>query len=367
MTPVIVHLMSLLLSNGSALAPANSSTVADLQAKAVAAADVGKYEQAVKYYRQERDLLIATARQADAGAIDIEIAELAHIAGRFPDAEARFEQGIALLRRYGRPDDLRLINGLDGLGWLYVTWGRNADGARRLDEARARAERVRMESTSLLIHLDTQAAYLSVAGRYSEAQKEWKRALAIGTSTYGTDEAKYGFILLHFGQASTLYGDYTTAEQMFLRYLKSQAQAPIAPTASGAAAAAELGHIYVQMRRVADARPWFDQAVEICKLVPEDAPLIRSMVLSYLGDYYMATAAWNQAEVQYREALRIRQRVLGEHPATAASMISLARALKKLHLKNEAKDMESQAKTILTASANQAPNQTVDVLALRER
>lgn len=48
----------------------------------------------------------------------------------------------------------------------------------------------------------------------------------------------------------------------------------------------------------------------------------------------------------------------------AASMISLSKALRKLHRKDEAKHWMARAKTILIAEKNYLPQDTVDVIAL---
>jgi hypothetical protein len=69
--------------------------------------------------------------------------------------------------------------------------------------------------------------------------------------------------------------------------------------------------------------------------------------------------------LQYREALNLQQRVLGKNNAVAASMISLSKALKKLHLKDQARQLVAQAKAIAASEKTPLRDQTVDVLALR--
>jgi len=117
---------------------------------------------------------------------------------------------------------------------MYATWGKYADASRLMFE-----------------------------GRYTEAEKDWNRALEIRQADYGADSPKY---------------------------------AEVPQDAGGAAA---LG------------RP----------------PLVYSILLSYLGDFYMATRDWQNADEQYRTALELRQRVLGNNRAVAQSMVLLSKAL----------------------------------------
>ena len=91
------------------------------------------------------------------------------------------------------------------------------------------------------------------------------------------------------------------------------------------------------------------------------------MILSYLGDSSMAQGDWESAQSQYRQALRIQESVLGENNVVAESMLSLAKALKKLNLKGEAKDLAGRAKAILAAGKNPFTSNTVDVMALRRQ
>jgi outer membrane protein assembly factor BamD (BamD/ComL family) len=86
-----------------------------------------------------------------------------------------------------------------------------------------------------------------------------------------------------------------------------------------------------------------------------------------LGDYYMARGDWSNAQARYSEALRIQQSVLGENRAVAVSMIALSKALKKLHLKDQARNLMARAKTILSSHTDPLQQATVDVMALRRQ
>jgi uncharacterized protein HemY len=125
-----------------------------------------------------------------------------------------------------------------------------------------------------------------------------------------------------------------------------------------------LAHVYVEVHRYSEARPLFDKSLAVFDKHPAREPLVHSTILSYFGDFYMDQRKWNNAELQYREAVSIQQNVLGPANAVAFSMISLSKALKKLHRKDEAKQWMARAKAILSTETQELPQDTVDVLAL---
>jgi tetratricopeptide (TPR) repeat protein len=343
---------------------ANSSEVHDVQARPPR---VANFDEARQLYLQKANLLLANGKQAEAGANYIELGEITQVHGLLPAAEAIYKKGIGLLKRSEQPNDPRLVIALDDLGWLYITWGRVLDGARLLDQARSKADLVQPDDPRLIRHLDTQAAYLLVEGKYSEAEKSWTQALDIGKMNYGPDSPEYDSILVHYGQGSEIMGDYKNAEQLFQRYLAIEDRQPPAEPSARAVAAGELARIYTELHKYSQAQSWFNTATSIMNLDPDHAPLARSIILSYLGDYYMAQGEWFKAQAPYRDALSIQQKVLGDNRAVAASMMSLSNALKKLHLKDEAKDLVKRAQAILSVQQKQNPlaDETVDVMALR--
>jgi len=347
------------------VANAGEDPAEDLQIKASRASSAGQFEKASQIFTQELDLLIAKGRHLDAAAVYTQFGEMSQIEGQFPAAEASYKNALDLFQHYAKPNDLSFIAALDDLGWMYVTWGRQIEGARLLNEAHHKAERVPPKDPGLLRHLDTQAAYLSVEGRYSEAVSDWKRALAIGAAAYGPDSRDYDSLLVHFGQASDLFGDYAGAVSLFRKYLNIESPASAGPAnLSYAVAAGELAHVYTELHKYPEARHWFSESMNVFGSHPGE-PLVYSMILSYLGDAYMAQRDWANAELQYRKALNIEQSVLGNNHTVAWEMFSLAKALRKRHAKSEAKDLESRAKAILIAEKNPTQEATIDVLALR--
>jgi tetratricopeptide (TPR) repeat protein len=214
-----IYLVTLCLFCGSAFAQNGGDFALVLHAKGRRAAESGYYDAAQRFYAQQLTVLLANGREAEAGEVYDDLAEVMEIQGFFVSAEATYKKAIDLLKHYAQPNDMRLVTALDNLGWMYVTWGRTGDATRLIGEARTKADGVPPDDPGLIGHLDTQAAFHVALGRYSEAEKNWNRALEIGKINYGQDSPQYDAVLVHFGQASVLFGDYNTAERMFRRYL----------------------------------------------------------------------------------------------------------------------------------------------------
>ncbi|HEX5230559.1 MAG TPA: tetratricopeptide repeat protein [Bryobacteraceae bacterium] len=312
-------------------------------------------------------LLLAKGRPVEAGMAYTDLGEIMQVHGAFLDAEASYKKGLALLSHYTPPSDVRRVIAMDDLGWLYLTWGRLQDGSRLMDQARTHAARITTQDPVMIRHFDTQAAYNLVTGHYSEAHKDWDRALDVGRINFGPESPKYASILVHIAQGSSILGDYKLAEQLLRQYLAVKARGVSATPLELAVAQGELGHVCVQLHRLPEAQSWLDESTKAFNSHPEAAPLERSMVLSYRGDLSMAQHDWADAQWQYREALQIQQNVLGENKVVASSMLSLSKALQKLHLKDQAKQLAARAKAILSLRRDPALENTVDIMALRRQ
>jgi tetratricopeptide (TPR) repeat protein len=362
----LIRIATFLLSSFTVFAQNSQTEFADWRVRAIHPPDLSDVERAQNACPQEADLLLARGRSIEAAHAYVDCGATTQNVGNYQAAEALYNKGIDLLKA-NAPHDLSLVLALDDMGWMYVTWGKDQDASRLMYEARARAQGAPLNDSRLIRHYDVQAAYFEVTGHYTEAERNWNRALEIREINYGPDSTNYDELLLHFAQGSALYGNYAVAEKMLQRYLDIEASHRLTGTILHAAAEAELAHVYMQVHKWPEARRCFDEASAIFKSQPDQSPLIHSILLSYLGDFYMATRDWKNAQEQYRAALELEQRVFGNNRAVAQTMVLLSQALQKLHRKDEAKSLIGQAKAILAIQTGPAQDQTVDVIALRRQ
>jgi hypothetical protein len=66
----------------------------------------------------------------------------------------------------------------------------------------------------------------------------------------------------------------------------------------------------VQLHKFSEAKSWFEEAIGIFDKNPDDAPLVRSMVLSYLGDFLHSAGGLEECAIAVSASI--------EHPAESA-------------------------------------------------
>lgn len=339
----------------------------DLHNIAVLASDAGLPDEADKYYQSELQQLGKGGPPSEISRVYVDLGEQAQVEGRFSEAEADYQRALRVLASGTDPSDPYATIALDDLGWLYVTWGRLDDGARLLDQAQSRGEQnPRLSDPQWMKHLDTQAAYRVLQGKYTDAQRLWTRALKIGKEHFGPNAWQYDNLLVHFGQACMRSGDYDLARRLFEQYVTIESRASAQPREQNAIVLGELAHLYTIQHSYRAAEPLLKKSIAILQELTEKAPLSDSLLFVYYGDYYMAQNQWNNAAQQYHQALALQRQVLGDTRVAASSMELLSNALRKLHRKREAKQLSAEARKIWAEQPDLvAAQDTVDVQSLR--
>jgi tetratricopeptide (TPR) repeat protein len=351
--------------------PHNVLTVAsDLNDIGILSEEMGRYNDAKKYYSQELEILkpLGDAASSELSEAYIQLGGLAVIQGSFVTAERDFRKAVALSTSGPGASRVRLVKALGVLARLYEEWGRYNDASQLISRARAKAEKGMPQTrAALIVILDTQAALLSESGKYSQAEKDWLKALQVAREAYGDNGLEYSAVLLHLGQLYTQIRDYSSARSVLEQAFQAEQKTKGADEMDLAIMTSALGNVYVQQHKLVNAEPLFGEAVHAMDVHCDSVPLACAAVRSYVGDFYMAKSEWAAAEVQYERALAIRQRALGPHPLVASSLYSMSRALRKLKRRKEAKKYRAEAAKIMALPANSRFNNdiTIDVRAIR--
>ena len=342
----------------------------DLHSIAALSTGMGRYEDAKNFYRRELAVLDRRGEKAESGVAYTSLGEVLQIEGSFAEAETSYRKAVELLNQYAGPADLRTAKALNAMGWLYTLWGKVDKAKQALQKALGVASNALPEDSPKLIHfLDVQASFLTTTGKYSDAERVWQKALRIGQRAYPGDAFPYEEIFLHLGQTYATAGDEKSAEEMFRRLLEIHKPAGGMTTVAEAVVRAELAATYTHLRDFKQAEPLLLESVRMIQSTPGDVPLAHALILSYFGDYYMARSQWADAEIQYRKALAMREQMLGETaPDVAASMVSLSKALQKLHRKQEAEQLLERASCIMVLQKNPVyTGGTVDIRSLNAK
>ena len=348
----------------------NAAVANDLSNMGDLAEETGDYAGAKNYYLRGLDLLnnLGQAGSEAAGDFYTKLGILTQIQGLYSEAETNFKKAIALLTQHAGVENWRTAKALSCLGRLYVQMGKVTEASSLVRKAAAIAKRSLSEDDPLLmVFFDSEAYLLAQTGKYKEAEKTWMTALKIAEHAYGASGAEYSFLLLHLGQMYLLIGDYSAAQTMFRQGVAAEEKVTESDPMDRAIFLSSLAASYIKQRKVAEAEPLILESREVTKTNCGAAPIACALVRSHVGEYYATKGQWAMAEVEFEAALKLREDTLGTHPLVADSLISLARALRKVKRKGEAKIYEARATQILSSQQNPLYDRsnTIDVRAFQ--
>jgi tetratricopeptide (TPR) repeat protein len=183
----------------------------------------------------------------------------------------------------------------------------------------------RMVTPEAMHLLDQLGYYLTLRGRYSEAEPFLLQALSIHEQQLGFEHLDTATSLYHLALLYRHQGKYTQAEPLFQRALSIREQQLGASHPDTAMSLYDLAVLYEVQAKYAEAETLYLRALTIQEhtLGPQHADFAKT--LDDLGVLHRAQGKYAQAEQFYQRALAIREQVLGpSHPDLARSLDSLA-------------------------------------------
>ncbi len=183
-------------------------------------------------------------------------------------------------------------------------------------EKEALAEAERLNKDGIALHQ---------AGKYSEAEPLFRRALEIRQKTLGPEHPGVAAVLSNLGLLYNNQGQYAKAEPPYQQALTilEKALGPEHPAV--ATSLDNLAGLYQDQGQYARAEPLFQRALAIREkpLGPEHLGVALS--LNNLAALYQLQGQFLRAESLYQRSQAITEKVLGmEHPAVAKSLNNLA-------------------------------------------
>jgi tetratricopeptide (TPR) repeat protein len=154
---------------------------------------------------------------------------------------------------------------------------------------------------------------------------------------------------------------------MFRRGVAAEAKSSGSDPVDRAVFLSSLASVYTKQRKLTEAGPLILQSAEAIKSSCSASPIPCALVRSNVGAYYMTKSQWGMAQVEFEQALKLREETFGEHPLIADSLMALSRALRKVNRKTEAKIYEARAAQILSSHKNPLYDgrNTIDVRAFQ--
>jgi tetratricopeptide (TPR) repeat protein/CHAT domain-containing protein len=235
----------------------------------------GRYEQAIEYAIQARDLTRNSLGedQPDFAATLSTLAELYQLAGNYTAAEPLFAQALEVYGKTVGEDHPFFITSRDKLAALHQ-WLAHAIGSGDKQE---------------ILRLRQQADELRQQGRFEEAIPLAEKQRDLISQLEGMETPWFAASLLNLGELHRLAGNYAAAE------------------------------------------PLLQQALEICGSVLGENHPYYAGGLDSLGTLYFQTGNYSRAEPLYRQAIKIKQRALGKnHPDVATTSQNLALVLAQM-------------------------------------
>ena len=162
-------------------------------------------------------------------------------------------------------------------------------------------------------------------GKYADAERLYKRTLAIYEKALGKDHTDVADTLNNLGLVYGDQGKYAEAQGVYKRALAIYEKARSANPASMANTLHNLAIVYIEQAKYAEAEGLYKHALAIKeRALGTDNPDV-AKTLSNLADVYVEQAKYAEAEGYYKRALAIKEKTLGtDHLAVAYSLIGLA-------------------------------------------
>jgi len=250
------------------------------------------------------------------------------------------------------------------------------------------------------------------AGQYGAAADLFLKAIQIMEAAPATEPEELGAVYELLGTAYYCQRLYSRAEKAYLKALDYQQHAIPASYSERVQLLASLGAVYTNQGRYDEAEALFQRAHDIADKYPPIDPLAMAILMNNRGSLYGSTARFREAEEVLRRGLTLLDQPAAPARGLAAHMLGnlalacaelkeyseaaalFARAvdlieqdtamlepdeisalfhgygdcLRQLGRKHEAKQIESRAKTILSAQPREpATDLVVDASQFRER
>lgn len=308
----------------------------------------------------------AAAQDGQPGAKEWQIlrdaAHQAYQQGRYQAALDTSHRALRAAESFG-PKDVRRAITLHQNGIIGAALGRYADAESAYVEAMVILDANPPERyllAQLLHHLAR--VYMESGGRYAQAERVMRRALALGLATVGPTHPDVAGLLANLASAEMMLRKDEEAQAHFQQALTILENSPPQYHPEKASILSNLGFLSLWRGDSPGALLYLEKSVALneAALGSGHPELIPSLLnLARLRLRLQHTAA---AQDPARHALAIAEQRLGPaHPMLYQALSTYAGVLRKSRRRSEARKLESRAKAVLAANPEHAAQSTVHV------
>lgn len=250
-------------------------------------------------------------------------------AGRYPEAESRLQEALAIWRTELGDRHPTVSNGLSGLALLYRVQGRH-DEAEPLYQEVLAIDRENLGEThpDVAQNLRNLADLYYFQGRYGEAEPLYEEALSIRRRLNGDRHPDVAISLHDLARVSRVLGRYDEAERLMQEALSIYREQFDRLHPNIANGLNDLASVYVDQGRYHEAESLLQQSLALKREALGNRHLSVSNGANNLAVLYGHRGRYDEAKQLYEEALSIRREQLGDrHQAVAQSLNNLASIL----------------------------------------
>ncbi|MBS1826863.1 MAG: tetratricopeptide repeat protein [Acidobacteria bacterium] len=201
-------------------------------------------------------------------------------------------------------------------------------------------------------------------GRWSVAERHWKRSLEMVRLHRGKDYPQAAGIFIPLATLARLQG-HTTESETLLREAERIAELSRQPYAR-AVVHHELANLYVTSKRHAQAAPLFRSSLALTAGTIGTRNAEYANCLSDLAGALLELRKYAEAETALREAIQTAEQLrFSTDPALLPLLDRHAQLLQKLKRKAEARQVQARAQALRATGVGNGSGQTVDILGLR--
>jgi len=367
---------------------------------------LGRFDEAESLYRKALKLDQDHWSALDAAAVQINLARIGEIRNHAAQSLPPCEEAIRTFRELLGPAHPFVADGLDTLASLYMSLGQDLKAASTFEQSLAIREKARpADSLRLAATLNNFAGLQMTLGRYKEAETSYRRALdlrerGLGNGHPETAETRLGLVTLYTNERQFTKAD--SLAPLVLPQLTASLGADHVRVANASEEIAalderegrleeaerllkraraiyvkafgeEYGHIAVVLTRLSQLdidRRDYKGAEELClQAVPIGRQAFGAehpeyaAILHQLAMIYLLEGRCEESLTALSKALEVRERSLGaNHPYTARWELDYASALRKVHRKREAEQIEARARqTLHDAERDNGQGYSVDI------
>jgi tetratricopeptide (TPR) repeat protein len=277
--------------------------------------------------------------------------------GQFRQAEPFLDSALKIREKVCGPEHPDTADSLSKVALLYSEKGKYPD-AEALEQ---RALKIRENSLGAE-HSDTATSVHNLAGifrnqaKYVEAELLFQRALQIKEKVLGPEHRETLINLSNIASLYTLQGRYTEAELLHKKVLAIRQKTLGLEDPETAMSLSNLAYHYHTQERYQEAEVLNKQALAIQeRWLGQEHPSTATS-LHNVAWLYHYQGKLEEAEVLSRRVLEIREKILGpEHPDVAESLKRLAAVLEAERRTEEAERLEQRALKILETALGDHP------------